>query len=183
MRRKPTRIISKTKKNEIVEIDENSVGIVTTFLGGTRTYIIDKEDLPRVRNIKWTSSASPGCPTYCRGTLMDQHKVRLHRLIMSFPDGLIDHIDMDTCNNRKSNLRIATYKQNKINQRVRRDSSSGIKGVYKRGERYRAVLSINGRSKIIGYFGSKREAAIAYNQAASEHFGEFAFVNDIDGLD
>src|SRR4051812_23378031 len=54
----------------------------------------------------------------------------LHRFVMNASDDfLIDHINFETLDCRKSNLRFVTKKQNQIHQRLRKDSTTGYKGV------------------------------------------------------
>lgn len=98
---------------------------------------------------------------------------------------LIDHINGDKLDNRRHNLRLATRSQNEQNKRKRRaNTTSKYKGVVKIKNRkakcWRVTLTIDGYNKHIGTFYSEKEAAIAYNQAAYAHFGEFALLNEID---
>lgn len=92
---------------------------------------------------------------------------------------LVDHIDRDGLNNRRSNLRLATTSQNMQNRPRQKNNSSGYKGVTfhkKRGE-WRAKISVNGVTNNLGIFSSPEAAARAYDAAAREHFGEFAYLN------
>lgn len=104
---------------------------------------------------------------------------RAHRIIWEMfhgeiPEGyLVDHIDRDVYNNRIENLRLATRQQNNVN-------SCGVgkypKGVVKNGKKYRSRITINGIYKNLGTFTTVEEASTAYNEAAKEAFGEFAYV-------
>lgn len=63
---------------------------------------------------------------------------RLHREVLGFQEGdsrIVDHINGNTCDNQKTNLRIATHSQNAQNKRVRSDSKTGCKGVSYRASR------------------------------------------------
>lgn len=93
--------------------------------------------------------------------------------------GLIDHIDGNPSNNRPSNLRAATHGENNRNRRSARGSTSQYLGVYwdKNKSLWRAVIRLEGRPNLIGYFRDEWEAAQAYNATASKHFGEFANPN------
>ena len=107
---------------------------------------------------------------------------RMHRVIMKAPKGiLIDHIDMNPLNNQKSNLRRATQSQNMMNRGAQKNSSSLFKGVFWSlwASKWRAQIVSNKKSIHLGYFNSKKEAALAYNKAADEYFGEFAKLNVI----
>ena len=104
---------------------------------------------------------------------------RAHRLAWLYmtgewPSQEIDHIDGNGLNNRFSNLRLASHSQNICNSRVRRDNKLGIRGVSRRGNRFRARIRISGKRIDLGYFDTPEEASVAYQKAAQEHFGEFA---------
>lgn len=112
---------------------------------------------------------------------VDRIYVMAHRLAWLFvtgdwPINEIDHRDTDGSNNRWRNLRPATSTQNKGNTSLRRDNTSGFKGVafHKRKGRFAAHIRVSGRSVHLGYFDDPIEAHQAYQEAASRYFGEFA---------
>lgn len=109
-----------------------------------------------------------------------QRTVLMHRLIMDAPpESQVDHRDGDGLNNQRDNLRLATGNQNNCNAGIRRDNSSGYKGVgwLKGNGKWRARIRVNGRSVFLGYFDDKEEAARAHDRAARELHGEFAWLN------
>lgn len=90
-------------------------------------------------------------------------------------DVYVDHVNGDTSDNRWANLRLATRTQNSANTRVKKSSTSGVKGAFTRPDgHFVARIMKNGRSKYIGYFKTADEAGSAYFDAAKEVFGEFA---------
>ena len=97
----------------------------------------------------------------------------------------VDHVDGDSLNNLRTNLRIATNAQNMHNRKVSKNNKIGFKGVYEKGHcltgaptgRYAATLRVDGRTEHVGYFGSPEEAARAYDRRAIEVRGEFARTN------
>jgi len=108
-------------------------------------------------------------------------KYSAHRLAYkvfhgSDPVDQIDHIDMDKSNNRIANLRDATNTQNSGNTGPYKTNTSGIKGVYwvSGRKKWRARIMCNGKKIDLGYYQIKEEAALAYEKAAKEYFGDFA---------
>lgn len=102
---------------------------------------------------------------------------RLHRLVMNTPNGLeTDHRDGNGLNNSKSNLRIATHRQNALNSIKHKPAASKFKGLYyvERIDCWRVRIRLEGnKRKCLGYFKSEIEAAYAYDVASIEHHGEF----------
>lgn len=103
--------------------------------------------------------------------------VGLHRLIMRTPKGMVtDHINCDKLDNRRSNLRVCTNRQNILGQKVSKDNTSGYKGVsWSRGmKKWRAAISVNYKKIILGHFSEITDAAEAYLRAAKLHYGAYA---------
>lgn len=96
-----------------------------------------------------------------------------------WPSGMIDHINGNVSDNRMSNLREADYSENARNQGVRRNNTSGFKGVCWHGEtqKWRARIVHQGRAQHLGYFDTETAAAQAYDAAAQHTHGKFARVN------
>lgn len=101
---------------------------------------------------------------------------------MGFPPVLlVDHRDGNTMNNQRENLRPSTNQQNLMNRGPQVNNTSKFKGVTfdsARGK-WKAQLKKDQRMIFQARFDSKIEAAKAYNKAAQEHFGEFAWLNPI----
>jgi hypothetical protein len=90
----------------------------------------------------------------------------------------VDHINGVTTDNRIVNLREATVQQNARYQGIARNNKTGFKGVSNRPNgRFAATIYLDGKNVSLGVFGSKIEAALAYDKAARTHYGEFAYVN------
>lgn len=95
-----------------------------------------------------------------------------------------DHINGDKLDNRRENLRVVTVRQNVINCKPKKkfaDIHSSFKGVswHKRGRKWMAYIKVNRFRHYLGLFSDEREAAIAYNDAAVVHFGEYARLNPV----
>jgi hypothetical protein len=115
-----------------------------------------------------------------------------HHIILNRTKAVVDHIDRNPLNNCRSNLRECTYQENSRNTKARsnarsrwkgvRDMSSmpRLKSIWQATIRTGKVNPSTRRSKRItlGYFAYDGDAAMAYNEAAAEHFGEFAVLNE-----
>lgn len=106
---------------------------------------------------------------------------RVHRLAWLYvygewPNGEVDHINGVRNDNRISNLRLASRSQNGRNAKIGRKNKSGFKGVSWdcQHRKWNARVRLNGKSKNLGVFENKEDAAAAYRRAAAEIYGEFA---------
>ena len=96
------------------------------------------------------------------------------------PDKLdIDHTDRVPFNNNEENLRLATTSQNNVNSKIRKDNTSGFKGVVfdKNRSKYRARVHKDGKEILVGRYASAEEAARARDKAAFELWGSRASLN------
>lgn len=141
-------------------------------------YLIDKEDIHVVDELKWGIDKVNG---YIRGW-RNGGFVPLHRYIMKAPDGVeVDHKNGIKNDCRRSNLRLCTRSENNMNKAAQINNTSGYKGVKwnKREKKWRAVIGVRGKTIHIGCFETAQEAAAAYNEASIKHHGEFARLNEI----
>jgi len=108
-----------------------------------------------------------------------------HRMSADDPSKDVDHINGDRLDNRSSNLRFATRQQNSGNRGANSRNKSGYKGVNLHDPDrmvWKAQIMDNGKKRSIGYFATAAEAALAYNAEAVKVFGEFAFLNTVEGI-
>lgn len=109
--------------------------------------------------------------------------IKLHRVIMSAAPGqIVDHINGDTLDNRKNNLRFATPAGNSQNRGPSKNNKSGYKGVSRFRDKWQASIRSGPKSYNLGHYADPVEAAVAYDRAASRLFGEFAWLNFPDRL-
>ena len=110
------------------------------------------------------------------------HRVYMHREILGLKKGdrrQGDHRNHNTLDNRRSELRVCTLKQNQMNRKINLCSTSKFKGVIwdRFRNKWRAQISINGATKRIGSFVMEEVAALAYDIVAIREHGEFASLN------
>jgi hypothetical protein len=138
---------------------------------------IDRADLEAVWQRGWCATenrSAYGCKVYITARSPRGGRIGLHRWLLKAPPGLqVDHANGDTLDNRRSNIRVCTRAQNTMNQRVR---PSGRRGIWwdRRCRTWRIVITVRGRTVRLGSTPHQRIAQRIYNNAARQHFGEFA---------
>lgn len=150
--------------------------------GKGKYIIVDKENADYAKQFKWSLHS---CGYATRGK-NNGATFYLHREIMNAQKGqIIDHINGDKLDNRKSNLRFCTDFENTKN----RDKSNGnytskYKGVYldKKRNKWIAQITYNYKAINLGGFDTQEKAAQAYNEKAKELYKEFAKLNILEGL-
>lgn len=102
----------------------------------------------------------------------------LHRFLMNPKNNMVvDHIDGDTMNNRKSNLRVCETKENLRNSKHRINNTSGYKGVtwFKPTKKWMAHIMVDYKHKTLGYFENIEDAIEARKNAEEKYFGEYNY--------
>ena len=151
--------------------------------------LVDDEDFEYLNKFKWCLRGTGLGKFYAiRGFRKSKKNnitgsISMHRELMKPEKGyVIDHLDGNTLNNQKSNLRICTQSQNCSNQKISILNTSGYKGVVynKKNKRYYARITVNRIIFSLGGYIYIKDAARAYNAAALKYHGEFANLNKID---
>ncbi len=151
--------------------------------------LIDDEDLTRVRGLKWHAYIDTHHEGRwkARGFLNSNRgkrksiRVLLSRFIMKAPaDMVVDHINHDTLDNRKKNLRLCSRFQNAKNKLTYKNNTSGFKGVSEKTKGvFAAYICMDKVQIFLGYYKTAEDAAKRYNRAASKLHKEFAALNKI----
>ena len=109
---------------------------------------------------------------------------RMHRMLLGAKPGvMVDHRNGNKFDNRRQNLRLCTNSQNQANRQVSTGKSK-FKGVIwqRRSDSngfWKAQITVQKKVVYLGSYLTDLDAARAYNVAATEHFGEFAHLNDL----
>lgn len=130
------------------------------------------------RSVKWAC-------TYLTDETGARKRLMMHNLILPPPPGyVVDHINGNGLDNRRSNLRLATIQQNACNTPVYKckGKTSKYKGVSYDpiNKKWKAAIQVDGHYKTLSRHPTEDEAALAYNEAAKVAYGEFARLNVIE---
>jgi hypothetical protein len=140
------------------------------------TVIVSPEDAKLLDRNKWSSKTDKHS-VYAQRSALGK-TVRLHREIMRPPVGhLVDHINGNGLDNRRSNLRLATHAQNSVNRINFRKSKRGFIGVYRAKKRWQAMINTEQGHIHLGSYTTPEEAAKVRDAAAFAKYGEFAQLN------
>jgi hypothetical protein len=147
--------------------------------------LFDDEDVMLLFNFRWHLAKRNARTYYAAARINTTKCIYMHQLILKVDPGMVvDHINGNGLDNRRRNLRQATIALNLRNQPPQ--GGRKFKGTYyaRRGNTplrkpWAARLNKASGNLHLGYFETEIEAAKAYNQAALEHFGEYAWLNPI----
>jgi len=141
--------------------------------------LVDDEDFEMLSQFKW-------CAVKWRSSFYTQSRIgkgvktSMHRLLMNAnPGEIVDHINRNSLDNRRKNLRIVSYAINMLNSGLPKNNTSGFKGAYwnKAAKKWCSYLGskVDGKltTKYLGSFDSPEEASAAYQAAVLERYGEF----------
>jgi hypothetical protein len=129
-------------------------GIGFTYKG--EKFYFDLEDYEKIKDYCWHIH---------KGYIVTNDKnnkfLSMHRLLMDFPENeVIDHINRNKNDNRKSNLKICEHQKNMLNQNVRKNNTSGVVGVTwdTSKEKWHSYIMVDGKLKHLGFFTNINDA-------------------------
>ena len=182
--------MAKKKGNNYIKDEANGIAKIELHRrkGENLLATIDLEDLERVINFPYTWYAkynhtndcfyvysSPYCPE-----TQKCNPLYLHQFIMNAEGKTVDHMDNDTFNNRKSNLRISTNSDNLKNRKSKnKNNTSGYRNVSwsKSENKWLVQLQINKKNTVLGKFDNVHEAGEFAAEMREKYYGEFAGKN------
>jgi hypothetical protein len=164
-------------KDELCEVDQSNY-VKLELLGRAKEleqnyFIIDTIYLEKIIKHCWYLDSN-GYPMTYTARSKTLHKNLLGKQQKGY---VIDHINRNKLDNRLSNLRVITQKENSYNRSKSKSSQNKYKGVRKNGTTYTAYICKDGIKKEIHGFKTEEEAAQVYDMMAEELYGEFAGKN------
>lgn len=137
--------------------------------------VVDDEDFEMLNLVKWCAHGGKG-----KFYAFSRKLGMMHRYLLPVQSPYqIDHIDGNSLNNQRANLRICTRQQNQFNRSKQTGTASKFKGVswHPINKYWVCKVQFNGKRKHLGIFESEADAAKTYDEFASKNFGEFAKLN------
>ncbi len=165
---------------------DDAGGAARVPLNHGRYALVDAEDLARVAAYRWYAAEEDGRWHAQRGERVTEggrtrvRIVRMHRFILDVPpDVHVAPVNGDGLDNRRSNLRVSTPREDQARRRLNRNNTSGYRGVSWHGPlgKWRAGIVKRPLRLHIGYYATAEAAARAYDAKARELFGEAAYQN------
>lgn len=179
----------------MAEFDVNNLppDVKAIYLGKGQYTIVDSDDIERLVTKKWWVRYNHAGYPYAKSNTStgpyDEHgrkrtSLAMHRFIMNAPSGMqVDHINHNSLDNRKTNLRICTHAQNRMNSKKKSGTLSKYKGVQKNYHKWTAHIKHGQKQFYLGSFPTEEIAAMVYNNKAQELFGDFANLNIIEDVE
>lgn len=135
-------------------------------------FYFDLEDYNKIKDVCWLVGEDNRVSGRKNGRM-----IRLHKLITGTGENvIIDHINHNARDNRKSNLRVSNKQTNGINRPCNKNNKLGVKGVcVTKSGKYFARIAINGKEMYLGSYETIEEAKQARYEAEIKYFGEFAY--------
>jgi hypothetical protein len=134
-------------------IEETSEGVRIQLTRG-QWALIDKGDLMIVAQYSWQAMPrSAGVGYYATTRTADRKTLYMHRFILNPPDGNdVDHVNGETLDNRRSNLRFGSRSQNMQNRRgANKNSTTGVRGVYIQKLVYKSRVCPDRKTTTVSY--------------------------------
>ena len=138
--------------------------------------LVDDEDFEHLSQWKWHLNTWG----YATSTKGDNKTRWMHRVILNVPKGVeVDHINHDKLDNRRCNIRPCSRAENARNHPLKRNNTSGFKGVYwnKVRKKWHSRIKVDGKYISLGYYFCIVKAAVVYDDAAKKYHRKFSYLN------
>jgi len=161
------------KYNKKINKYIDNVDCYIGYDGSNNKFYVDKDNFYLIKDYYWSVDTHG----YVK-TVSKNKKIYLHRIIMGCAqnDGkIVDHINGQRNDCRKTNLRFVDYHQNRMNQSIRSDNKTGVTGVYfnSKSNKWESYITINNKKINLGKYKLKNDAIQVRKDAEEKLFGEF----------
>lgn len=166
-----------TLKNKNTYDMSGNYGIGYTSKGDK--FYFDKEDYELIKSYTWCKRSDGYIITSIDGSITRQHRILFGEEIAGL---VVDHINHNTTDNRRSNLRICTQHKNSMNNIISKNNTSGTSGVSfsSKSNSWRAYIMLNRKQINLGFFKNIEDAIKARKDAEEKYFGEYKNSYDAD---
>jgi hypothetical protein len=168
------------KKYNEYDLNSREYGVGWTFKG--EEFWFDKDDFLKLKDYCWYIGKDGYVFAHGYGSDNQRIQIRMHKLVMDANDDeLVDHIKHKRYDNRKNELRKVTPSQNLMNYEIRKDNTSGYKGVCWNNyyEKWIAYIDKEKKHYSLGRFDDINDAAAARKEAEEQLFGEYSYDNSM----
>lgn len=165
------------KRHAIVQPLDKPYRLIALTQG--QNAIVDAEDFQWLDQWNWAAHWNP-CTNSFYAMRSRASTIWMHRVILGCSEKERgDHINHNTLDNRRMNIRKCTHAENMLNKRMYRNNTSGYRGVSltRCSGHWHAEICIGNKTITLGEHISKEDAARAYDKAAKRYFGKFAHLN------
>ena len=156
--------------------------VVTMYDSKGFQFLIDLDDLDKVKKYCWKVNRRGYVNSVSPMINGKRNYISLHRFIMNCTDHsmVVDHINHNTSDNRKCNLRVCTPTQNSYNVKPSSYNKSGVRGVRfnKSCNKWEVGFTLEGKHRIIGYFNNINDAIKLRKQYEEKYYGEYRYKGD-----
>jgi hypothetical protein len=165
------------KRHAVTQPQDPSYRLIPLTQG--QNAIVNTSDYKWLNQWNWCAQWSPHTKSFYAVRRESGRIILMHRQILKCKRHEGDHRNHNSLDNRRLNLRKASRSQNGSNLRMRKDNTSGYRGVIwnKPLEKWVAQIKVGSRNIYLGLFLSAKEAARVRDQAAIKYQGSFASLN------
>lgn len=143
--------------------------VVVVPLTRGQTTVVDEGDVHIVAAYTWQAHPRRDRQGFYA---VSSNGVRMHRLLLGVNDSrIVDHIDGDGLNNRRSNLRAGTQSQNCVNRK--RTPGKHMRGARPKAGKWQGYIKYQGKQRSLGYFDTEAEAHVAYVEESRRLHGDW----------
>ena len=171
----------RNKPNEYIIMEDYSILKIFSRKNGEFEIPIDTEEIDKIKLHSWTiNKYKSNKGKYEKYYIASGKGLLLHRYIMNAEKGqVVDHISNDSLDNRKTNLRLCTQKENGENNKLHKNNKSGHKGVmwyyYNDLNKWMAYICVDLKRITLGYFNEYEDAVNAREKAEEMYFGDYSY--------